>query len=372
MRLVVLTKRQYTNKDLVDDKYGRLWEIPRSLSHRGVSVTFVCLSYKKKDQHTNLNRPKIVDGINVLSINAGRFYIFGVVSFLVLAFKVVKKEKPDFIWSCSDSFFCAAGHYIARLYKCLSVVDLYDNFESFALYKFPVVKQLYHRAVRNSDGLSCVSEKLASHVRETYSRTKPIQVITNAVDTDLFRPLDKVESRRQLGLPIDSVIIGTAGDLSHGRGSEIIFDAMKKHPDYFDEIHIAVAGYRSPKTTIPKSNRIDDFGNLPLDQIPSFLSALDLAIVYNRSTLFGKYCFPQKLYEIAACECPLLAANVGEVAYLLSDHPELVYEEDDLESFLQGVRRQLAAKTLVPLSVPKWDRQARLLSGHVAALLKDD
>jgi len=32
MRIVVLSKRQYTNKDVIDDRYGRLWEIPMALA----------------------------------------------------------------------------------------------------------------------------------------------------------------------------------------------------------------------------------------------------------------------------------------------------------------------------------------------------
>lgn len=342
-----------------------------SLSHCGNTVTFVCLSYKNKDQYTNISAPKIIDGVNIFSINAGRFYIFGMIRFLILALKIVKNENPDFIWSCSDSLYCVIGHYISRFHKCLSVLDLYDNFESFALYKLPVIRQLFHSAVKNSDGLTCVSERLAEHIRANYSRTKPTQVITNAVDTDLFRPLDKKQSRRSLSLPRDSIIVGVAGDLSHGRGSEILFDALERYPESFNNIHIAIAGYRSPETTIPKSSRIHDFGVLTLGQIPSFLSALDLAIVYNRSTVFGKFCFPQKLYEIAACKCPILAANVGEIAILLRDYPELVYIEDDPESFSRGIKRQLKGKNLFPLNIPTWNQQASLLKEHVAALPKN-
>ena len=50
MRVVVLTKRQYTNKDVIDDRYGRLWEIPMALAREGHDVTCVCLSYQSSSE----------------------------------------------------------------------------------------------------------------------------------------------------------------------------------------------------------------------------------------------------------------------------------------------------------------------------------
>ena len=49
MRIVVLCKRQYTNRDVIDDRYGRLWEIPAELARAGHSVTCVSFSYARKD-----------------------------------------------------------------------------------------------------------------------------------------------------------------------------------------------------------------------------------------------------------------------------------------------------------------------------------
>lgn len=38
MRILVLSKRRYTGKDLLDDRYGRLYEIPAGLVARGHAV----------------------------------------------------------------------------------------------------------------------------------------------------------------------------------------------------------------------------------------------------------------------------------------------------------------------------------------------
>jgi hypothetical protein len=50
MRILVLSKRQYMNKDLIDDRYGRFRELPLALAGLGHKVTGICLSYQTCDE----------------------------------------------------------------------------------------------------------------------------------------------------------------------------------------------------------------------------------------------------------------------------------------------------------------------------------
>ena len=87
MRIVVLTKRQYTNKDVIDDRYGRLWEIPLALAEQGNDVICICLSYKKKEQGIHVTRGKNGQSICWHSVNAGPFFVFGLIKFLFISAK---------------------------------------------------------------------------------------------------------------------------------------------------------------------------------------------------------------------------------------------------------------------------------------------
>lgn len=61
MKILILTKRQYTNLDLIDDKFGRIRELPIVMSQLGHEVTGICLSYRSRkediytDQKNNAN-----------------------------------------------------------------------------------------------------------------------------------------------------------------------------------------------------------------------------------------------------------------------------------------------------------------------------
>jgi len=53
MKILFLSKRQHTHKDLIDDLYGYARELPLGLAKLGHEVTGLCLSYKKKlEGHT--------------------------------------------------------------------------------------------------------------------------------------------------------------------------------------------------------------------------------------------------------------------------------------------------------------------------------
>jgi glycosyltransferase involved in cell wall biosynthesis len=371
MRVVVLTKRQYTNKDVIDDQYGRLWEIPLGLAREGHHVTCVCLSYRtRKSEHSEFGS----DGgpeVRWISVNLGTFVLFGLLKYLWVANKVIRDEKPDFIWSCSDTVYSILGYFFAKAHRCRSIADLYDNFESFGSFRVPILNLLFRYVVRHSDGVSCVSERLLRHVTDSYRRKKNTTVITNAINTRVFHPIDKAKCREKLGLPQDVVLIGTAGDLSDHRGADTMLQAILKFPDELDNIHFAVAGYRHSDTKIPVRNNIHDLGLMAPNDVPLLINSLDLAVVYNRSSLFGDFCFPQKFYEILACQIPMVAADVGELSLILHDKPHLLYNDGNLDSILGAILRQLERRELLDFVVPTWDDQARLLLRQMNSLLTD-
>ena len=124
MRILVLTKRHYTNKDLLDDQFGRLRELPLQLALKKHKVFGLCLSYQNK------RGKKISDGpVEWGSINAGPLKIPGLLQFFRRASQLA--ANVDAIWACSDSIYGIIGCILASKYRILLVFDLYDNFEYF-------------------------------------------------------------------------------------------------------------------------------------------------------------------------------------------------------------------------------------------------
>ena len=363
MKILVLTKRQYSGYDLLDHRFGRIRELPLELAHLGHMVTGVALSYRPKDELVVIDRHSSGNGnVRWHSINLRRGLVPLLNRYAVQAMDIAKEFRPDLIWTCSDAYHAIFGTWLAEKLGVHCIVDLYDNFESFKATRVPGVLPRFRRAVQNAHGVTCVSRLLANFIGSQYGRKEPMLVLHNAARTDLFYSRDQRTCRTQLGLPEQNIIIGAAGALDKSRGVDTLFRAFKFLTKKIPSILLAFAGPRSRLSKIPTGPMIHDLGTLPLDKVPVLLNALDVAVICNRDSAFGRYCFPQKAYEIIACRVPLVAAAVGSMNELLAEYPQCLYEPENPKSLAQAIERQLAARTVVNVLTPSWADSARQLA----------
>jgi glycosyltransferase involved in cell wall biosynthesis len=202
MRILVLTKRQYTGKDLLDDRYGRLFEIPSALSAKGHEILGLALSYRRRTPYlaAGSKEPRWLS-VNLLPDGAWRYPR--------ALMDATAKFSPDVIWACSDAFHAMIGAWISRVRKVPVVIDLYDNFESFTATRFPGVSHSFRAACRNAAAITCVSHALREYVLEHYRIECPAIVVGNGVRSDLFYPRDRIAARKHLGLPVNGRTFNT-------------------------------------------------------------------------------------------------------------------------------------------------------------------
>lgn len=357
MRILVLSKRQYTGKDLLDDRYGRLFEIPFKLVAAGHQVRGLALSYRRRPP-----APPAAAGWE--SLNALPFSPLGATLHLRRIRQLCREFSPDLVWASSD-----AWHAIAAWRACVPagipyVIDLYDNYESFGLSKPPGVIRSLRWACQAADGLTLVSQALADYIGNTYALplSQPRLVLGNAVDTALFRPIDRQAARRELGLPEDSLLVGTAGALDASRGIATLLEAGERLAATHHGLRLALAGPHDGILERFAHLPIDYLGILPPERVPAFWNALDVAVIANRDSDFGRYCYPQKLQEIAACGVPLVASRVGEVTRLLRNHPVCLAEPNSTTALAERIATQIREKIRVDRSlVRSWAQRAEEL-----------
>ncbi|HYJ17247.1 MAG TPA: glycosyltransferase [Candidatus Limnocylindria bacterium] len=363
MKILVLTKRRYMGKDLLDDRFGRFRELPLELARLGHQVRGLCLSYRPRNEVRVIDATATRDGqVPWQSVNLTRGILPSLPAYFRQARRSIGEFQPDLIWACSDAYHAIFGHRLAREFRCRLAIDLYDNFEAFSATKLPGVMFMFRRSVRKADGVTFFSQPMAAHVIKTYPMTSPHTVILSGVRKDLFYPQDRNSCRKDLKLPAAAKIIGVAGALDSSRDIDTLFSAFATLAEEMPNLHLALAGARSSKQKIPRGPKIHDFQSLPHERVPLFLNALDLAVVSYRRSAQGKYSFPQKAYEIIACGVPLVAAAVGSMNELLRDYPNCLYEPEDAISLARAIRLQLEAKTAAQIIAPSWADSAAQLS----------
>lgn len=361
MNIIFLCKRQYMQKDVIDDRYARLYELPHQLALQGHNVLGICLSYRDRQsgafQHYQSHRGQLIWH----SFNAGRLIIPGLITYLFKTLKLIKRFKPDSLLGSSDCLHAIMTALFAKLLNIPYYLDLYDNYESFGLAKFPGLLPLYRLAIKQAAGICCVSEPLADYIRLRYQHHNVITLESTIGGGDFF-PQDKRDCRQQLNLPIDAQLIGLAGSLDKNRGVDLLYNSFLQLAAGNSHLHLVLAGPIDAACPIPNHPRIHYLGLLPHQQINVFYNAVDLAMICLRDGDFGRYAFPQKTYEILACGTPILAPRLGALAETLKDYPSCLYQADDVADMRDKIAHLLAQPCAVNIAIPTWAEQASRLS----------
>jgi len=178
--------------------------------------------------------------------------------------------------------------------------------------------------------------------------------ILSTVDKDIFRIRDKAECRRALGLPEEAKLIGTAGGLHADKGVATLYEAYARLAADDPTLHLVLAGPTDKRLPPPKGPRVHYVGCLPHEQVPMLLSALDVGVIYVRDTPFGRFCFPQKAYEMVACGIPIVAAELGDTKRLFAEYPNCLSRSDDARDLAGRIRNQLRAPQIPRLQIDDW------------------
>ena len=362
MRILKISKRFYTGKDLLRDRYGRVYAFSEQLARSGCQVHGVALGYRSggcgdeiRQRHDN--GALVWEGYG-LGCGSGR----GLMGYLRRIEHLCDGFRPDVVFSASDCFNVIWGGRLAERIGCPHVADLYDNFESFGASKVPGVRSLFRSALKRADLIICVSRSLADYVKATCRLPVHPQVITNAVDVDQFRPLDKRHCRQQLNLPGDRLLVGTGGALSRNRGIETILAGFQQLQNNHQGMDLVLAGPLGRGVRIPKNDRIHYLGELPYAKMQFLFNALDVGVISNLDSAFGRYCFPQKFHEMVACRLPIVAASVGDLPDLMRTCQEALFAPGSVDRFQEALEYQLANQCLVPESALSWQKQGEKLA----------
>ncbi len=357
MKILVLTKRQYMGKDLIDDEYGRFMEVPLALAARGHDVEGICLSYRARPEGEFLiaaDRAKV----RWTSVNVSTVPPLGLHRHWRTTLGAIRARRPDVIWACSDAFHVILGAMVNHVTGVPFTADLYDNFAGYGAARVPGVQALYRGALRRAAAISCISEPLHELLLESYRVGAVVQVLPNAANERLFRRRERSSCREEFRLPAAARIIGMAGAISPTRGIETLFTAFEHMVARDPDLHLVLAGPRSTGLTLPGHPNVHYLGNLEHSRIPILYGAMDAAVICNQSSAFGDYCFPQKYHEILACEVPVIAARVGALARLPGRPVNAFYTAGDPGSLEAAITRCLHDPGKPDMPIATWSERA--------------
>lgn len=364
MRIAFLCKRRYMSKDVVLDRYARLYEIPRQLALLGHDVLGLCLDYQGREDGawTHEAMPGRLRWQSHALRPRGRLPR---VAYGWEALTALRAFKPDVLLGASDIPHVALGAWLAHRLGCFYAADLYDNFEGFGQARIPGFVPALRWSVRRADLVTTTSALLREHVQAVCRPRGAVLAMPSSVDLSIFKPRDKQACRAALGLSADARLIGTAGGLYREKGIEPLYAAWPQIAAARPDVHLVLAGPTEPQCQPPVGDRVHHLGMLRHDQVARLFCALDVGVISVLDTPFGRYCFPQKAYEMLACRLPPVAADVGATGELFADYPNLLFKPGDADALAKTVLAQLDRAEQPALPILDWRALVEDMARHL-------
>jgi glycosyltransferase involved in cell wall biosynthesis len=353
VRIAFLCKRRYMSKDVIVDRYARLYEIPFQLAKLGHDVRGCCLGYGNADE--GAWEHEAAPGIlRWESRSLGRLKLPVLLGYPRHLLRRLREFRPDIVIGASDIPHVALGARLARRLRIPFVADLYDNFEGFGQARIPGFVSALRRAVRDADLVTTTSEPLRDFVIETYKARGKVIAMPSTIDKAAFHPRDRAECRRALALPATAKLIGTAGGLYADKGIGDLYAAWKLLEARDPDLHLVLAGPHEAALPPPQGDRVHWLGPLPHARVAELFCALDVGVMCIRDTPFGRYCFPQKAYEMLACGLPVVAADIGAMSALFAAARQHLYRSGDAGDLADRIERQLETPMASTLPIEDW------------------
>lgn len=173
-----------------------------------------------------------------------------------------------------------------------------------------------HRA----DHLTVINHTLRDRALSIGIPVERITVIPEGVDPDYIRPLDRDEMRGRLGLPLDTVIVGTIRDSL--AGAELLIRAIRELEPSRPNIRLLIVG-RTPSSFLGLAHRLglgDRMilpGRVSDDDLPRYLACADVLALPLEDNLINRGRWPHKLGDLVAAARPVLVSVGGEFPQML-------------------------------------------------------
>ncbi|OUS11968.1 glycosyl transferase [Gammaproteobacteria bacterium 53_120_T64] len=168
-----------------------------------------------------------------------------------------------------------------------------------------------------------------------------VEVVTNGIDTEYFKPGQQSLARKSLALPQNVPLIGCSGRLEAVKGHHFLFEALRDLPQ---DVHLALAGEGSMKQALERlaeelglSRRIHFLGRV--DYMPRFYQALDVFCLPSINEGM-----PLSPLEAQACNVPTLVTDVGAASETLCPDTGVLIPAKDVDALSLNLLRVLNAQ----------------------------
>jgi glycosyltransferase involved in cell wall biosynthesis len=191
------------------------------------------------------------------------------------------------------------------------------------LHRMPdaLVRRMTSATLRNADAVITVTEDLRGAAIRLGASPASTHSIPNGCDLHVFHPIERIDARRALGLPVDGTLLLQVGNLISSKGIFDLWSAFAMLAASYPNLRLALVGEGPAEAAVRERAKASGLiqhlllpGARPAAEIALWLNAADVVCLASH----GEGC-PNVVIEALCCGRPVVGSDVGGI-------PELVVE----------------------------------------------
>lgn len=228
---------------------------------------------------------------------------------------------------------CLAREIIAR--PRMPIVTTLHGTDVTIVGREPEYFRVVQFALRDSDGVTAVSESLARDTVETFKYKGQIEVIPNFLDPEMYRPADGADLRRCMAPKGEKVLVHVSNMRPVKNAPDVVRIFARVAERMPARLVLVGDGPDLPECRrlakeLGVSDRVKYPGETP--DVPRVLACADLFLLPSSQESFGL-----SALEAMACGVPVLATRTGGIPEVVTDgQTGLLYKVGDVESMAAG------------------------------------
>ena len=295
------------------------------------------------------NRGRVRRGLNYLSYLAAA----GAAGPLI-------RPRADVVIATTPQFFAGwAGWPVARAHGAPFVLEVRDIWPDsiVAVGALPDgriiqgLSKLEHALYDGADHIVAVGDGYRMNMIRKGIGPSRISVVTNGVDVDLFEPREPdQELRARLGFSPETFVVTFAGTIGMASDLGVVLDAARRlKAKGRDDIAFLLVGDGAQRAELEERARAEGLTNVvftglvPRAELPAYLASSDACLAHFRKQELFQMILPNKFFEDAAMERPILLGFEGEARAMLEEADCGIAFEPSNDEALVAAAEQLAA-----------------------------
>ena len=301
-----------------------------------------------------------IEGINVVTVGTRysnkRSYLRRIVSFLSFCllsiYAGLRTKNVDVIYATSTPLTIGIPAIILKWLKHVPFVfEVRDQWPEIPI-ELGIIKNrmmvklllwLEKTIYKRSSAIVALSPGMAEGIKKVLTEDRPIEVIPNSCDMDVFRPdIDGSAVRQKYGCA-DKLVLLHFGAMGKANGLDFVVDVADRLEDHPD-IHFVLAGEGGCKKFLTERierlglNNVEIVNSLPKADLTELVGACDVSMVIFANYPILENNSANKFFDSLSAGKPVLLNYSGWQRKILEDnHAGFGCDLCDLEQFVEKV-----------------------------------